>query len=361
MTPPAVSVLMTVHNGLPYLESALRSVMDQTLRKIEIVVVDDASTDDTPAVLARLAAEDTRIRIVTLDGNHGVGAASNIGLAECRALYVARMDADDLCHPRRLEVQKAYMDAHPHVVLSGTSIRNIDTAGQPIRTRVFPRPPAAARWLARFHYPLTHPSTIFRRTLPSGAAAQYDGDLRRRSEDFDFCTRMLAEGEIAQLPDVLVDYRIHTGSLTSTKNFKESRGFDLGLANQARDLPAAIADSLRPFMEAHYRYTPTSAAQRAAITGAFQRMIAHDSAQTPGLRTWFIRQGAALLYSTFRRGGTGHGAIMGTFLKTAPEFATGRVMRLAEVRNLLPAALRADPIVWEHTPAPSQTARERLA
>jgi glycosyltransferase involved in cell wall biosynthesis len=142
---PQVSVLIAVYNGLPYLEAALRSIMDQTLREIEIIVVDDASTDDTPAVLARLATEDPRIRVETLTENLRLPGALNRGLELVRAPLVARMDADDIADPKRLAVQKRFMDAHPDIILCGTSIRQIDAGGTYIRTSQRPRDAVCCR------------------------------------------------------------------------------------------------------------------------------------------------------------------------------------------------------------------------
>jgi len=111
---PAVSVLMPCYNASQWVDEALESLARQTLSDIEIVCVDDGSSDDTRLHLGRWAARDRRVR-VAVQPHAGVIAASNNGLQSCTAPYVARLDADDRAHPERLERQAAFLDAHPEV------------------------------------------------------------------------------------------------------------------------------------------------------------------------------------------------------------------------------------------------------
>jgi glycosyltransferase involved in cell wall biosynthesis len=120
---PKVSCLLPVYNGEQFIEEAVRSLLAQTLKNFELVVVDDGSTDSTPRKLAALNAEDQRLRILR-QANGGIVAALNAGLGLCRAGYIARMDADDVAAPDRFEFQADYLDRHPGCVLVGGVARS---------------------------------------------------------------------------------------------------------------------------------------------------------------------------------------------------------------------------------------------
>ena len=99
---PTTTVLMAVHNAAPFLEDAVASVFNQTFVDFEFLVVDDGSTDNTGAMLAQLT--DPRLRVISLENNVGLVAALNVGIEEARGDLIARMDGDDVCEPRRLEL-----------------------------------------------------------------------------------------------------------------------------------------------------------------------------------------------------------------------------------------------------------------
>jgi glycosyltransferase involved in cell wall biosynthesis len=108
-----VSVIMPVHNYGAYIGDALRSVAAQTLHEFECIVVDDASTDNTAAVVEALIQGDLRFRLVRLERNQGVAGARNRALAEARGRYIQFLDADDLLPPRKLEIHATHLDTHP--------------------------------------------------------------------------------------------------------------------------------------------------------------------------------------------------------------------------------------------------------
>jgi glycosyltransferase involved in cell wall biosynthesis len=125
---PLISVLMPIRNGEKYLAEALDSVVAQTLPDFEFIIVDDGSTDSTPALLASYAGYDPRFKILTRD-HVGPVEALNIGLAEARGTYIARMDGDDICLPQRFEKQANYLRDHPECVLVGSRVMLIDPEG----------------------------------------------------------------------------------------------------------------------------------------------------------------------------------------------------------------------------------------
>src|ERR1039458_5312287 len=124
---PAVSVIMPVYNGEKFLRTAVDSVLWQTFEDWELVVVDDASTDSTPDILADY--RDPRIRVLRNETNRKPAACANRGLAGASGRYIARLDADDVWLPDRLAVQLRYLEAHPEVTLVGSAAHLIDEAG----------------------------------------------------------------------------------------------------------------------------------------------------------------------------------------------------------------------------------------
>ena len=108
---PLVSVIVPAYNAARYIRQALESVCTQTYRDIEVIVVDDGSRDETPAIVEEFATSDPRVRLL-LQNNAGVGAARNMGLRQAQGVYIAPIDADDIWHPGKLEAQVACMEAH---------------------------------------------------------------------------------------------------------------------------------------------------------------------------------------------------------------------------------------------------------
>ena len=335
--PPSVSVVMAVHNGLPYVEAALRSMMDQTLREIEIIVIDDASTDGTPEVLARLAAEDPRIRVLTNETNLKLAASLNRGLEMARAPLIARMDADDISAPNRLAVQKAYMDAHSEVVLLGASMRKIDGEGRVTHTSIRDRDADATRWLARFHMPLVHPTFLFRHDF-GGRPWRYDPALEV-SQDYAFCLEGLGRGAVVSLPDVLLDYREHAAAASSRRWHRQRElAREISARAMAAQLPGQVLAALAPFRAAYFDLEP---ADPAGIFGGLRRMLAHDAALMPRHRMWMRRQAAQLAAAALQRGRMSRGEILWAFLRAGRDFLPPLGLRYLETQRLLPRRLQA--------------------
>ena len=339
---PKVSVLLPVHNGADYVESAVRSVMEQTLQDIEILVVDDASTDGTADILARLAAEDPRLRIERLERNQRLPRALNHGLDLCRGEYVARMDADDLCEPRRLEVQVSYLDRHPEVTLIGCSVIRIDGDGTPFQTSVRAQDPFACRWMCRFVMPFRHPTFFFRR---SEMELRYDPACTV-SEDYDLLARLTATRKVGCLPDVLLRYREHGGSLTGTKWHKmveEARS--IAVSVQKTEMSSAVFEAMTTFRDSYYGLQPLDDAGVAGLFEGLRRMARADAAASPTHAAWIWRQTAQLAAQALLRSGTGKRGIVLAFLTRGRDFLPALSARFLETRGLLPAALRSDPRV----------------
>jgi glycosyltransferase involved in cell wall biosynthesis len=215
---PRVTVLLPVWNGEPYLREAIRSVLVQTFRDFELLVIDDASTDGTPGTLA--AFGDPRLRVVRNAENLGVTRSLNRGLMLTESEYVARLDADDLSFPDRLERQVAYLDAHPDVGVVGAQGIPMDVRGRRLSRvawwhREWRRPQggAAFDWYRMFDTPFIHSSVLFRRALVRDELGGYD-DAIPRAQDAELWMRAARRARLANLDTRLVAMRIWPWSVT---------------------------------------------------------------------------------------------------------------------------------------------------
>jgi glycosyltransferase involved in cell wall biosynthesis len=218
-SPPLISILMPVRNEERYLQAALDSLLRQTCADWELVAIDDGSNDATPAILAAAAASDSRIRVRRLSGS-GLVAALNAGLADCRGLFLARMDGDDVCHPRRLERQAAYLATHPQVGLVASSFRHFPRAG--LRRGLLDYEKWQNSLLDQdqigrdlfVESPFVHPGIMTRRSIVENAGGYRDCGW---AEDYDLWLRMAAQGIVfARLPEPLFFWRDHPERATRT-------------------------------------------------------------------------------------------------------------------------------------------------
>jgi glycosyltransferase involved in cell wall biosynthesis len=196
---PAVSVLMSVHDGAPLVAAAVASVLAQTAGDLELIVVDDGSTDATPDLLA--AVRDPRLRVLRQERT-GLTRALNAGLARAVAPLVARLDADDIALPERLERQCAFLAREPAVGLLGTAAREIDSRGALVRIVRPPLDDAALRHALIRANPFVHSSVMVRRALVERAGG-YDATLPV-AQDYDLWMRLARVARLANLADVLV-------------------------------------------------------------------------------------------------------------------------------------------------------------
>ncbi|CAH0286238.1 glycosyltransferase [Roseomonas sp. CECT 9278] len=208
MACPAVSVVMPVRDGARHLEDAVASILRQTHGDFECIVCDDGSADATPDILARMALADARLRVLRLE-RAGIVPALNAGLGAARADWVARMDADDIAAPDRLERQLAAAARYPDAAAIGTGWRVVGPGGRVRRVIVPPVEPGAIAAALMHHNPLAHPTMLLRRDAVL-AIGGYRGAFRS-AEDYDLWLRLAERHPLRAIPHVLLDYREHAG------------------------------------------------------------------------------------------------------------------------------------------------------
>ena len=214
---PDVSVLMTVYNGLPYLERAIESILSQTLRDFRFVIVDDGSTDGTSAYLKSI--QDDRVTVVT-QSNQGTAAAANRGLKEIETAFVARMDADDIAMPHRLATQLKFMQAHPDVGIVGAQVAPIGESGhgQSLALPTTHQQIFTAMMAGR--HGLAHSSLMIRTDKLKQVGGYWSLPL---IDDWDMMLRVGEVSKLANVDDVLLHYRVHQGSLNGQSMWRMHR------------------------------------------------------------------------------------------------------------------------------------------
>ena len=211
---PSLSVVMPVHNALPFLEQSIQSILKQTLSAFEFVILDDASTDGSVELLRQWSVRDPRIRLHESKQQLGLARSSNAVVTQARASLIARMDADDIAHPDRLLRQMNIIKDRPDVAVIGTLCDGIDASGRVVRPR--------DRWrlLRRSNYiPFPHGSAMFRREVFEQVGG-YD-EKATGAEDQNLFLKMAGRGRVLTLPDVLYSYRYHSSNAT-LKNGKRA-------------------------------------------------------------------------------------------------------------------------------------------
>jgi hypothetical protein len=211
MSTPPVSVVMSVFNGQAFLEEAIESILSQTFRDFEFLVIDDGSTDATAEILARYASRDARVRIFRHE-NRGRAESLNIGIGFARGKYVARMDADDVALPYRFDEQIDFMERHPGVGLLGGAVELINAAGKTIDTMQPPLLDSEIRSVMLRYNPMCHPAVVMRREV-----AVSSGGYRKAlldADDYDLWLRMGERSELANLGKVILQYRIHANQVS---------------------------------------------------------------------------------------------------------------------------------------------------
>ncbi len=219
---PRVSVVLPVFDGARYLRPALDSVLAQTMTSFELLVMDDGSSDATPDILAEYARADPRVRAFS-QTNAGQVPAMNALIGLASAPFIARMDADDVCHPTRFEKQLAFLDDNPRTTVVGSGIIAIDPHGLEIEESTRPLTDNDIRKLLHAgRSPFAHPTVMMRREdvlRIGGYRAQY-----APSEDLDLWLRLEEAGaSFANLVEPLLYYRTHPGSLSNAQSQKQAR------------------------------------------------------------------------------------------------------------------------------------------
>lgn len=206
---PKITILLPTYQSGKYLSQTLDSIRNQTMKDYEILVVDDKSTDNTLSILRE--AKDLPIRIIV--GNcSGLADALNIGIIHSRGEYIARIDADDLMVPDRLEKQTKFLDVHSNIIVCGGWQQYF---GKNFYLHKPPSDPKQCRTNLIFRCDLCHSTLMLRKNVFIKERLFYDGAYA--AEDFELWTRVLDYGDVANIPEILGYYRFDNQNITKDK------------------------------------------------------------------------------------------------------------------------------------------------
>lgn len=230
---PAVSVIVTVLNGGEFLPIALNSILAQTFSDFELIIVDDGSTDSTPAQLK--AIDDPRLRVIRNPKNLGLPGARNVGIEAANGAYCAFLDHDDVALPFRLQRQMEFLQSNHAVGLVGSAVETIDAAGTRLAAIPMPQSSLAIRWMGLLDCPMRQ-STLMGRTEVVKRHL-YDTKFASYS-DWDFVMRVSRKTEVRNLPEILVQYRRHNTNMSTVYRARlNETGVDIALREIYSELP----------------------------------------------------------------------------------------------------------------------------
>ncbi len=214
---PKISVLMSVYNSAAFLEEAVDSILSQTFSDFEFIIVNDGSTDESGDILANLAEKDKRIQLIENEENIGLTRSLNKGLAQAKGEYIARMDADDISFPQRLEKQVAYLEKHAKVGLVGSQYDLCDADGKVTASgERLPENNLSIQWRLLFRNSFIHSSVMIRRRALELVEDNYNVELPY-AQDFELWSRVARISRVANLPEVYVYLREHDDRITVQK------------------------------------------------------------------------------------------------------------------------------------------------
>ncbi len=202
MSKPKVSVLTSVYKSAALIRPAIESVLGQTFTDFEWIIINDATPDKSIEIIE--SYKDPRIKIIDNSDNLGLAASLNKGLAVCKGKYIIRMDTDDVCYLNRFETQVRFMDANPKITVAGSwvnltgdwsGIWKTPTTHEEIKCKLL------------LNSAIAHPSVILRKSELQKYNLQYNEQLKK-IQDYDLWVRAIAKVRFANIPKVLMDYRI---------------------------------------------------------------------------------------------------------------------------------------------------------
>jgi hypothetical protein len=200
---------MSVYNEKPYVEEAIYSILNQTYENVELIVIDDQSTDGSREIIRSI--DDARLKYVENDWNVGFVRTLNEGLDMCSGKYIARMDADDVARRDRIEKQVRFLESRPKIGIVGSYWENFSESGPSSQLITVPETDAEIRWNVLLECPFGHPTVVVRRRVLEEHDLRYSLHYTE-VEDYDLWPRVLKHTRGANIPEPLLRHRIHEDS-----------------------------------------------------------------------------------------------------------------------------------------------------
>ncbi|MBC6697796.1 glycosyltransferase family 2 protein [Hymenobacter puniceus] len=250
---PLVSVIIPVYNAGEYLRPAIDSILQQTFQDFELIIVDDCSRDESLAV-ARSYEADPRVTVLANAQNKGRSFSDNYGAEYARGKYIAKMDADDIALPHRLQTQVDFLEQNPAVGLTSSFMKCF---GESKIVYEYPVSADAVRSFMLFNMPVANPTALFRRSLLQEYGLSYDDTIKDTfGEDYEFITRLAQVTDIVNQPEILLHYRtfpqtlkadVHARRNAKSNQIREQQLRAFGIPFTERELHVHNTISYIPF------------------------------------------------------------------------------------------------------------------
>lgn len=211
LTRPAISVVMSTYNRAAFLPRSIDSILNQTFKDFEFIIINDGSPDETAKVLSLFSVKDKRIRVITNEENKGLIYSLNKGLEEARGKYIARMDDDDIALPTRFEKQYAFMEQNPDFVVVGSWIGRPEN-GKKWGFHDETNPDKVKMMMYLNSVPISHPASFLRRDFLNKHNIRYSYDYKAAEDRKFWLDIMDAGGKIGNVPEVLLLFRLHASN-----------------------------------------------------------------------------------------------------------------------------------------------------
>lgn len=222
MDKPLVSVIIPCYNAERFVEQAIRSIMEQTYKNLEIIVCDDCSTDGTYQILEKLASEDKRVVLLRNEQNLQIVATLNKMIEFAKGKYIARMDADDISLPTRIEKQVEFLEDNPEFDFCGCNAFHINESGKVVGNSTLPESYDDIKFFLPYYSTFYHPTVLARAEVIK--QNHFDEDFIY-AEDYELWCRLVFEKKMkgANLEDRLLEYRINTQGISISNLKKQKR------------------------------------------------------------------------------------------------------------------------------------------
>lgn len=244
MKNPKISVIMSVHNGMPYLKEATESILNQTYKNFEFIVVDDASDDNSLKYLSSI--KDKRVKIIRNKKNIGLASSLNRALLLAKGDFIARMDADDISKPKRLEIQLHFLNNHPTTDICGLWVSLINEEGNIIGSKKFPKSDINIKKLLNWRSPIIHPTLMAKKNFFKNLGG-YDKDFDM-AEDYELLLRAKKNYKMANIPQKLLMWR-YWNKRRSRTSIQKMGAVDLKVKRMAVNLYGISPATMLPLIK----------------------------------------------------------------------------------------------------------------
>lgn len=249
---PLVSIMLPCYNCEEYVEEAVRSIINQTYQKLEILCTDDCSKDNTYEILERIARTDSRIILQRHKENRGIVDTLNEMIELASGEYIGRMDADDISMPNRIEKQVAFLINNPEIDICGTQARIIDETGRVFSRTILPETEEEHRAFLPYFSTVSHPTVLARREFYK--QNYYDKEFLH-AEDYEMWLRAVfaEKRKICNIPELLLDYRVNSKSVSSNNSEVQRRMSATAVQKYCNDMVEDMEAHLELFFLKNYQ------------------------------------------------------------------------------------------------------------